>query len=277
MGDERFMEIYLGYGDRYSIEGKIVDINDRSSTLTISVTSPFVSEVKFHCSIGYYNTLHPPVTSKYTWISWVRDGAHPVVSEAAAYYNTNDKCFYKKESGSESQWERADFEDIYNDDDPHLFVKHLDMPEKYQFFLYKYMSILHKEQLCHFYAYAIDETGTKFHSVHGKKVARHPEDYTWIYDPDSFYGEKWDAESIDGLVKEILPSRECLEALIKRHDAADDELNRKKWKERWERVKSIPRRVEDSIGEYPRSLWLIITLGTFILGIVSFIASLLKD
>ena len=222
--------------------------------------------------------LHPPKFT-YSWISWVRDSAHPVVSEAAAYYNTNDKCFYKKESGSESEWERADFKDIY-EDNPNLLTKNTNvLQEKYQSFLYKYKSILHKEQLCRFSAYVIKRTDTKFHSVRGQEVERHPNDYdyTWIYDPDSFYGEKWDAESIDGLVKEILPSRECLEELIKRHDAANDELNRRKWKERWERVKSIPKHVEDFIGEYPRSLWLIITLGTFILGIVSFIASLLKD
>ncbi len=294
--------------DEYSIEGKIVDINDRSSTLTISVTFPFVREIEFRCSSEYYNMLHPPVTSKYNWIDWVADDGHPSVREASAYYNTSHKCFYKKESGSESEWERADFEDIYNDDDPYLFEKHLDTPEKYQFFLFKYKSILHKEQVCHFSAYAIHRINRDWKSIKNNEVERHPEDYTWIYDPDTFYGEKWDVESIDGLVKEIrpsrecveqlfksykdddriiesidslvkeiLPSRECLEELLKRHDAADDELRRKEWKKKWERIKSIPKRVEDFIAEYPRSLWLIITLGMLLVGIGTFIASILKD
>lgn len=263
--------------DEYGIDGKIIDINDRSSTLTISVTSPFTSVIKIHCIPEHYNTLHPPLTSKYNWIDWVAGDGHPSAREASVYYNTSHKCFYKKESSRESEWERADFEDIYNDDDPYLFVKHLDVPEKYQFFLYKYKSILHKEQVCHFSAYAIRRINRDWKSIQNKEVERHPEDYTWIYDPDSFYGEKWDAESIDGLVKEILPSRECLEESLKRHDAANDELRRKEWKKKWKRIKSIPKRVENLIAEYPRSLWLIISIGMFLIGMGTLIVSILKD
>ena len=276
------------YG-KYSIKGKIIDIND-SSTLTISVTSPFISVIKFHCSSEHYDTLHPPVSSKYEWIDWVRDNAHPIMTEASAYYNTRDKCFYRKESGSGSAWERTDFDDIYKDN-PHLLTKNSNMQEKYQFFLYKYMWILHKEQLCHFSAYAIDTTNRNWHSIHNKQVERHSGDYFWIYDPDTFHGEKWDAESIDGLVreilpsrecleelliKEVLPSRECLEELLKRHDAADEELKRKEREERRERIKSIPKRVEDFIGKYPRLLWLIITFGMFLVGIGSLIVTYSK-
>lgn len=279
------MELNLRESDKYSIEGKIVDVNDKSSTLTISVTSPFEREIKFQCSSAYYNLLHPPVTSKYNWIDWVAGGEHPSVCEASVYYNTSHKCFYRKESGRESEWERADFEDIYNDDGADLFVKHVGMPEKYQFFLFKYKPILHKGQLCHFSAYAIDRTDRNTHSVHGKKIKRHPEDYTWIYDPDTFYGEKWDAESIDGLVKEIrpsrdcveqlfkfykdddritesiddlvreiLPSRECLEESLKRHDAADAELKRKEWKEKLERIKSAPEHFQNWLAKY-NQIW----------------------
>ena len=260
----------------YSIEGKIIDINDNNSTLTISVTSPFVSVIKFYCNSEQYDTLHPPVSSKYEWIAWVQDDAHPIGTKASAYYNTKDKCFYRKESGSESEWERADFDDIY-EDNPHLLTKNLNMQEKYQFFLFKCMSILHKEQLCHFSAYAIDTTNrNNWHSIKNKGVERNPNDYTWIYDPDTFHGEKWDTESIDGLVKEVLPSRECLEELLKRHDAADEELKRKEWKEKWERIKSTPKRFEDFIGKYPRLLWLVITFGMLLVGIGSLIVTYLK-
>ena len=81
--------------DKYSIRGKIIDINNDSSTLTISVNSPFVGEIEFHCSSDYYDMLHPPAF-KYNWISWVRDSEHPSVTEASAYYNTTHKCFYTK-------------------------------------------------------------------------------------------------------------------------------------------------------------------------------------
>ena len=268
------MAISFDEYDKYSIKGKIIDIND-SSTLTISVTSPFISEIseiKFHCSSDHYDTLHPPVSSKYEWIAWVRDHAHPIVTEASAYYNTKDKCFYRKESGSGSAWERTDFDDIYNDN-PHLLTKNSNMQEKYKFFLYKYMSILHKEQVCHFSAYAMRRINRDWKSIQNNEVERHPDSYFWIYDPDTFHGERWDTESIDGLVKEVLPSRECLEELLikkvlpsrecleellKRHDAADEELKRKEWEERWERIKSIPKRLQNWLTEYSQ-IWLILT------------------
>ena len=245
------------YNDKYSIKGKIINVNDKSSTLTISVTTPFISVIEFHCSSEYYDALHPPVSSKYEWIAWVRDDAHPIVTEASAYYNTKDKCFYKKESGSESEWERTDFDDIYSDN-PHLLTKNSNSRVKYEFFLYRYKSILHKEQLCSFSAYATDWDNRNWHSIRNKQVERHPNDYTWIYDPDTFQGEKWDTESIDGLVKEVLPSRECLEELLKRHDAADEELKRKEREERRERIKSIPGHLQNWLTKYDK-IWYILT------------------
>ena len=150
-----------------------------------------------------------------------------IVTEASAYYNTKDKCFYRKESGSGSAWERTDLDDIYKDNPASILYKKLKYAGKISISGYaynKYMWILHKEQLCHFSAYAMQMTNRNWHSIHNMQVERHSGDYFWIYDPDTFYGEKWDAESIDGLVKEVLPSRECLEELLKRHDAADEEL-----------------------------------------------------
>lgn len=258
------MAIIFDEYDKYGIGGKIVDIND-SSTLTISVTSPFVREIKFQCSSEYYKLLHPPVTSKYNWIDWVSGDGHPSVREASAYYNTSHKCFYKKESGRESEWERADFEDIYNDDDSYLFEKHLDTPEKYQFFLYKYKSILHKGQLCHFSAYAIHRINRDWKSIQNNEVERHPEDYTWIYDPDSFYGEKWDAESIDGLVKEIRPSRETLNQLLASYDAEDQEAKRKDRTEWWEGKK---RTCKDAVDRLNQNLKEYKPIYTFIFGVV---------
>ena len=268
------MAISFDEYDRYSIAGKITNI-DNNGTLTISVTSPFVREIQFYCSSDHYDMLHPPASPEYDWIDWGADDVPPIATEASASYNTKEKCFYKKEFGLDSKWERTDFEEIY-DDNPNLIGKSKYMQEKYQSFLYKYMSILHKEQLCHFSAYAIDLENKNRRSIKNKQVERHSGDYFWIYDPDTFHGEKWDTESIDGLVKEVLPSRECLEGLLERHDAADAELKRKEQEERRERRKSIPKRVENFIGKYPRLLWLIISLGTFLVGIVSLIVSYSK-
>ena len=119
------MAITIDKSDRYWIRGKIVHIS--GSALTISVISPFTCEIKFDCRPAHYNILHPPVFSEYNWMDL--QGAHPGVTEAAAYYNTKDKCFYKKESGRGSEWKSTDFEDIYDDnediynDNPALVTK----------------------------------------------------------------------------------------------------------------------------------------------------------
>ena len=273
------MGIIFDQYDKYSIKGKIIDIND-GSTLTISVTSPFVSQIKFHCSSEHYDTLHPPISPKYDWIDWGRDDIPPIVIEASASYNAKEKCFYKKEFGPDSKWKRTDFKDIY-DDNPHLLRKNMNMQEKYKLFLQKYMQILYKGQLCHFSAYAIYRVNRKWHSIQNTQVESNPDIYYWIYDPDTFCAEKWDVESIDGLVKEIRPSRDCLNQLLESYNAADQEAKRKakkeKWDRRWKTTKSTPERVEDFIGKYPRLLWLIISFGTFLVGIGSFIVTYLKD
>ena len=266
------MAINFDEYDRYSIKGKIIDIGRNGSTLTISVTSPFVSEIQFHCSSDHYDMLHPPASPKYDWTDWGGDDAPPIAVEASASYNTKEKCFYKKEFGLDSRWKRTDFEDIYNDN-PNLLRKNMNMQEKYQFFLYKYMSILHKEQLCYFSAYAVRMTDRNWKSMKNKGVERHPKDYTWIYDPDTFHGERWDTESIDGLVKEVLPSRECLEELLKRHDATDKELKGKERKEKWERIKSAPVWLQNWLTKYDK-IWLLLT-SSLVSALVTLIATLI--
>lgn len=258
--------------DKYEdITGKIIDVNN-SGTLIISVTSPFIGVIKIQCISEHYDVLHPPVSPEYNWIDWVQGDAHPIVMEASAYYNTNDKCFYKKEYGKESEWEHIDFENLY-EDNPHLFTKNLNSQVKYDLFLSKYIPILHKEQVCHFSAYAIRRINRDWKSIQNNEVERHPGSYTWIYDPDTFWGEKWDTESIDGLVKDILPSREGLEELLKRHDAADEELKRKKRKEKWERIKSTPERLQNWLTKY-NQIFLLLT-SSLVGAIVTLIATLL--
>jgi hypothetical protein len=245
--------------DKYSIKGKIIDMND-SSTLTISVTSPFISEIseiKFHCNSEHYDTLHPPASPKYDWIDWGGDDAPPIAVKASASYNTKEKCFYKKESGLASRWKRTDFEDIYNDN-PNLLRKNMNMQEKYKFFLYKYMSILHKEQLCHFSAYAIDSIDRNPRFINSNQVKRHPGDYFWIYDPDTFHGEKWDAESIDDLVKEIRPSKDCLGQLLEAYKADDRDVQKEKWRRGWKTIKSTPERLQNWLTKYDK-IWYILT------------------
>lgn len=265
------MAISFDEYDRYSIKGKIIDVND-SSTLIVSVTSPFSAKIQFHCSSDHYDMLHPPASPKYDWIDWGGHDTPPIAAGAAASYDTKEKCFYKKESGLDSGWKRTDFEDIYNDN-PNLLVKNMNMQEKYKLFLYKYMSILHKEQLCHFSAYAIPTDNRSRHSTRSKQVERHPEDYFWIYDPDTFHGEKWNVESIDGLVKEIQPSRECLKQLLESYKADEKEAMVERWKIRWKTIKSTPERFQNWLTKYDKIL--ILLTSSLVSAIVTLIATLI--
>ena len=275
------MAITIRQNDRYFIKGKIVETAG-DGTLVICVTHPFSCQIKFTCFPRQYNSIYSERLSKYNWLG-PHGGAHPKVWGAAAYYNAEQETFYQTESddesGGKSEWEVTDFEDIYHDN-PHLCTNDLDSYQKeHQFFKDRYIPILHKGMLCSFYAYAleaVDERNRK--SVHSKQVERYPTDYDyhWIYDPDSFRIEEWNAESIEGLVKEILPSRECVEELLKRHRAIDKESRRKIPKEIWEWIKSTLKRFENHLQKYPRVSWFILTSGMLLIGIATLVYAVLK-
>ena len=119
------MELTINKSNVYYISGKIIDIDEARGIFTISVTRPFTCEIKFHCERGHYYLLHPVTSiyqdpSKYNWMGL--GDAHPPVGGASAYYNTEVKRFYTKESGTESEWKPTDFERIYYDN-PNLFKK----------------------------------------------------------------------------------------------------------------------------------------------------------
>ena len=144
------------------------------------------------------------------------------------------------------------------------------------------MAILEKEQLCNFSAYAIDKTNKDWCSIRSQQVERHPDDrdYLWIYDPDTFYAEKWDRESIDDLVKEIRPSRDCLKQLLESYESDDWEAFKKKCKRIWETIRSTPKRLQNWLAEYDKLMIAIITLVSGAIGaelikaIISIITSL---
>ena len=261
------MELTINKSDVYYIRGKIIDIEEARGIFTISVTHPFTCdcEIKFHCESGHYYLLHPVPSiyedpSKYNWIGLHE--THPPVAGASAYYNTEVKCFYKKESGTESEWKHEDFKDIYYDN-PNLFRKNSDRwLAEYFFFLRRYRSILHKEQLCEFSAYALHES----RSVKNKQVERHPDDYFWVYDPDTFRAEKWDTESIDDLVKDIRPSRDCLQQLLKSYEDDDRDTKKEKWERRCETIKSTPKRLQNWLAEYDKLIIVLITLASGAIG-----------
>ena len=85
--------------DRYDISGKIIDISDY--IFTISVTSPFTCVIEFHCDSYQYDNILHPLPFKYNWMG-LREGHPSGVMAAAAYYNIEEKRFYKKESGRAS-------------------------------------------------------------------------------------------------------------------------------------------------------------------------------
>lgn len=110
--------------------------------------------------------------------------------------------YYLRLPSSNTEWDdRGFFKNVKNG-----------TPSKYEFITRKYMEILHKEQKCCFYAYALNQEGN---SVKNRGVETRPDEYNWIYDPNNFTAEKWDTETIDDLVKEIRPSMGCVMQILK--------------------------------------------------------------
>ena len=87
--------------DGYYIMGKIIGINN--NTLTISVTHPFTEKIDFYCNVDYYEQIHPPKSVEYNW-EGLRE-SHLTITEASAYYNTDHKSFFKKESSTRIRME----------------------------------------------------------------------------------------------------------------------------------------------------------------------------
>lgn len=267
------MVITINTRDRYLIQGKIVDIPG-DGTLVIFVTHPFSSKIKFTCFPIQYNYIHSSRLSKYNWLG-LDSGSHPQVWEASAYYNTEQKSFYKKESDSESEWKAADFEDIYRDNSRLLTNDLHSYQKEHKFFVDRYIPILQKEQPCEFSAYALQEINEgNWQSVNSSQVERYPNDrdYLWIYDPDTFRAEKWDTESIDDLAKEVRPSKECVKQLLKSYEDDDRKAKKEQRNRVWQTIKSTPKRFEDFLRNYKQST---IGLGGVIVGAVLAIVALL--
>ena len=246
------MRLYIDEYYAYALKGIFIKKGDGdNANLVISVTDPFTCEIDFQCNSDKYNRLHPPRSkdrskSKYTWLGLNSDlhltpGGAADYYNNSVYYNVEDKCFYKKGADDTSGWERTDFEEIYYDN-PN-FLKKDAIQASYEHFRDRYRAILHKGMLCNFKAYALEKKDDgSFRSSSTNNVKRHPEDYTWIYDPDSFHIEGWNTESIDSLVKEIRPSRDCLEQLRETYDADDRKAKDEKRKRRCEKGKAILKR-----------------------------------
>lgn len=271
------MAITINTRDRYLIKGKIVDIPG-DGTLVIFVTDPFSSKIEFTCFPMQYNYIHSSRLSKYNWLGLGR-GSHPQAWEASAYYNTEQKSFYKKESDSESngesEWKVADFEDIYRDNSRLLTNDLHSYQKEHKFFVDRYIPILQKEQPCKFSAYALQEINEgNWQSVNSSQVERYPNDrdYLWIYNPDTFRGKKWDTESIDDLVKEVRPSKGCVKQLLKSYEDDDRKAKKEQRNKVWETIKSTPKRFEDFLGKYKQST---IGLGGVIVGAILAIVALL--
>ena len=106
----------------------------------------------------------------------------------------------------------------------------------------------------------------KWRSVQEPRVITHPNDYFWIYDLDTFQGEKWNTESIDALVKEMRPSRDCLKQLLESYEDDDRKTKKEKWDRRWETIKSSPERFHNWLEKYKQIWWFVTTFIAGVLG-----------
>ena len=264
---EKVYENINKYGEQ--IKGKFSHKAQRDG-IVISVTSPFVEEIHIESD----DNIHKAYSETYSLLP--PQAEHPKGEYRSIYYNTEEQRYYRSEwRPKKPELEESEWGYIWVITDSEYITKHAKRCEKLQAHYRSYHDI-HKGQLCVFTGYAIDPNGDfkKPSTIESKLIL---DDRTkWFFNPWSFKVSLLDENTIDGLVKEILPSRECLEESLERHDAADDELKRQERNKRWQSIKSIPKRVENFIGRYPRLLWLIITFGMLLVGIGSLIVAYLN-
>ena len=148
---------------------------------------------------------------------------------------------------------------------PNLIKNEQKVPDKYYFFLDRYLHTLHRGQLCRFIAYAIDKNNSNNGSTSGILVEEYPDRFLWIYDPDSFSSEEWTTESVDDLVQEIRPSRDCVKRLLKSYKDDDLTARKEKLDKIWKTIKSAPERLQNFLNKYDK---LTIGLGSLIFGAI---------
>ena len=188
--------------------------------IVISVTSPFVEEIRIECdndiSNEYWNT--------YSLLAPQAD--HPEGEDWKIYYNTQEKCYYrckwqpKKPELQESEWGY-----IWVMTDRGYIVKHARRYEELQAHFRAYRN-MHKGQLCVFWGYAIDPNGNpKKPSTVESMFDRHK----WFYSPWSFEVSLLDESTIDDFVGGGTPiSEKMTNQMIGYHKSKRKEKKREK-------------------------------------------------
>ena len=244
--------------------------------IVISVTKPFVEEIHIDCCNEIYQEYREP----YSLLEPQED--HPSLrgSNKRAYYNTQDKCYYRSdwkiepkqtEHGGEFILGRTP---IWVRTDTEYLKVHTIRYERLQAHIRRYKEI-HKGQLCFFSCYAIDPNGR---CQLPKTVTSMFDDHKWYYDPFSFEVKPLDANTIDDFVKETPISKEMTDKMVLYH-RKQAEIKQQKEEEEKTKVrkanretfwKNINAHIEkyDKIYKYivPGGfLWL---LGTIIFGLI---------
>ena len=183
--------------------------------IEISAIKPFFEEIHIDCDNDFYQEY----SELYLLLEPQED--HPSLrgSNKRAYYNTQDKCYYRsdwkiepKQTENEGKftWVRTP---IWVRTDTEYIRVHTIRYERLQAHFRRYSEI-HKGQLCIFTGYAVDPNGNpKRPSTVESMFERH----NWYYHPFSFKVKPLDKNTIDDFVKETPISKEMTDKMVRHH------------------------------------------------------------
>ncbi len=257
--------------------------------LKILVNHPFNAEISIIMNTDTWNKYVNYSVSR-NWRGFLDN--HPKECNSMDFYcNPQEGKFYMGSSTDDknySVWEETTLEKIVN-------ISRLAW--EFSRHIHTDYNRLHAGQTCEFYAYAIDNNDRLYKP---STIEDNFPKYKWIYNPLTFKAHDITSESIehliaktpppklvadkiilnhiqefqhsktnglniDGLVKEIRPSRECLKQLLESYEAEDQKTWVEKWKKRWQGIKSSPERFRIWLDKYDKMM---IGLGGLIVGVI---------
>ena len=196
----------------------------RENGIVISVTKPFVQEIRIECDRKIRDEYYGP----YSLLEPQAD--HPEERGELIYYNTQEKCYYRFE------WKGSGWEYIWVKTDKAYIVKHARRCEALQAHFRMYHKI-HKGQFCSFICYAIDRNGNfKKPSTVESMFDKHK----WYFAPFSFQVELLGENTIDDFVEETPISKEMTQKMVLYHQG-QDEIKRQKKIEDQKKIKKEKR------------------------------------
>lgn len=218
---EKVYENIGKYGEK--MEGKFSH-NPSGNGIVISVTSPFIEEIRIDCD----NDIYDDYRDTYRILEPQAD--HPERDHWKIYYNTQEKCYYRSEwRPKKPELQESEWGYVWVRTDMQYIIEHAQKYEKLQAHFRMFHNI-HKGQLCVFTGYAIDPNGDckKPSTVESKLILDNRT--KWFYNPWSFQVSLLNEDTIDDFVEETPISKEMTDKMVLHHQK-EDKVKQQKEKE----------------------------------------------